>query len=301
MSRYCPGSDSEPILRAAEHWKSVALNSNGSVFEKGNVWTLANFEELEKRYVNQLDTGQGNFFEKLYSQLEHTDPLVKLLAAEMVWFMYLCPSNITKDTKLKNVQIVWNWSGELFPSDSKWLTNEILSGIGSGGPGFLALYWKEFSYFVRVMLAIKRQAEHERESVLADPWGFAEWLQQFEVNEDRQLRHMFLFLLYPDVFERIFGGSHRREIVQSFRAMAPVQSKGHSRLEIDRILFEIRQESQAKYGTKLLDFYAPPLSGVWREDKRQTFLLSWNPSRWDWPSLAEDRLATHEDQYVVDK
>ncbi|MCY4127732.1 MAG: AAA family ATPase [Gammaproteobacteria bacterium] len=299
MSRYCPGSHSEPILRAAEHWKGTGLFSDGSVFDNGSLWTLANLKELEERYVNQLDPREGNFLAKLESQLESSNPPVKLLAAEMIWVMYLCPSNITVETKKKNIQVIWEWSGELFPENSEWISNEILSGIGSGGPGFLALYWKEFSYFVRVMLAIKGQAERERESVLVDPWVFAEWLQQFEVNEYRQLRHMLLFLLFPDVFERIFGGNHRKDIVQSFRGMTSAEFNGLSRLETDHILFEIRQESETMYETKVLDFYVPPLSSVWREDKRQAFLFSWNPNRWDWPSFAEDRLATRDGQFVV--
>ena len=299
MSRYCPGSDSEPILRAAEHWKSVGLNSNGSVFDKGEVWSLANLEELEKRYVNKLDPGQGNFLAKLEGQLKVSDAAVKLLAAEMIWVMYLCPSNITVETKKKNIQIIWEWSSESFPEDSEWVTYEMLNGIGSGGPGFLTLYWKEFSYFVRVMLALKRHAVRERETMLTDPWTFAEWLEQFEVNEYRQLRHMLLFLLFPDVFERIFGGKHRKNIVQNFTGKTPAQVNGLSRLEIDRILFEIRRKSEAKYETKVLDFYVPPLSSVWREDKRQAFLFSWNPNRWDWPTFAEERLATRDSQFVA--
>ena len=299
MSRYCPGSNSEPILRAAEHWKSVGLESDGSVFRNAALWTLSNFGDLEKHYVNQLDSGQGSFLDKLEGQLEGSGPEVKLLASEMVWVMNLCPLNITPDTKKKNIRMIWEWSRESFPNDSEWIGDSMLDGIGSGGPGFLTLYWKEFSYFIRVMLAFKGQSEKERESLLTNPWEFAEWLELFEANEHRQLRYMLLFLLFPDVFERIYGGKHRKKIVQSFTRISSTEVNRLSRLEIDRILLDIRRESEEKYGTKELDFYELPLYDVWREDERKTWLLSWNPKVWVWNTLADERSATRNGHEVV--
>lgn len=299
MSRYYSGTSPEPILKAAAHWKSVGLLSDGSVFNRGEVWTQANLEVLKEHYVDQLDQGQGNFLEKLKSQLEPTAPVVKMLAAEMIWLMYLCPGNIGVPKKKGDIKQIWEWANDPVPVDSEWLTDDALNGIGSGGPGFLTLLWKEFAYLVRVMLAFKVLTKQERESNLRDPWKFAEWLRQIENQEYRQLKHMLAYLLFPDVFERIFGGKDRKKIVRSFRGLSQAQVNDLSSVQIDRILLEIREEGEKKYSAEELDFYERPLSSVWREGERQTWLLSWNPKLWEWASLADERLATHSGSEVV--
>ena len=54
MSRYCAEMETESILLAAEHWKTVALLKNGSVFSSGLLWTLSNLEELDQHFVANL-------------------------------------------------------------------------------------------------------------------------------------------------------------------------------------------------------------------------------------------------------
>jgi len=58
MSRYCGEKIVEPILRAAQHWKEVALRTDGSVFDAGALWSLPNLEALNRRFVNQPDEGE---------------------------------------------------------------------------------------------------------------------------------------------------------------------------------------------------------------------------------------------------
>ena len=120
MSRYCGEKKVEPILRAAQHWKDVGLLSDSSVFDRGAVWALPNLEALDQHFVNQPDEGEGNFYDKLEAQLEPTEPGVKQLAAEMLWLMLLCPSNIGESKKREGIKSIWEWSGESFPVDSAW-------------------------------------------------------------------------------------------------------------------------------------------------------------------------------------
>ncbi len=88
MSRYCGNKNAEPILNAGEHWKKVAL------------------------------LGEGNFFEKLQTRLETTEPEVKQLASEMLWLMLLCPDNIGAPKKRSGAKTIWDWSAEPFPQDN---------------------------------------------------------------------------------------------------------------------------------------------------------------------------------------
>ena len=299
MSRYCGEKQVEPILKAAEHWKNVALLSEDSVFDKGEIWNSEHLEALDHHFINQPDAGEGNFYEKLEAQLEPTGVGVKQLAAEMLWLMLLCPSNIGESKKREGIECIWEWSEEVFPEDSEWIKDDVLGGVGSAGTSFNTNRWRELVFFIRAMIAFKRLTGQERNNLLSDGWAFAQWLEQVPECDARQLRHMFLFLLFPDDFERIFGGADRRRIVRTFSGKSAAQVRNLSALEIDRNLLEIRKQKEEEYGTKELDFYVTPLRDLWGDARVRTWLFSWNPSNWEWESIADDREATHEGRTVT--
>lgn len=211
MSKYNPHFNTEPIHQAAEYWKKHALLSDGSVFTENSLWRLEYFNELDKYFINQLDAGEGNFFEKLEFQLDSTQPEVKQLAAEILWVMLLCPSNIGEEKKRENIKTIWDWSGVPYPDNSEYLKDEILIGMGSSGTSYNTSRWRELIYFIRMMINFKNLTQDERSRLLSDGWVFDEWLEAIPENETRQFRHMILFLLFPDNFERIFGGTDRRQ------------------------------------------------------------------------------------------
>ena len=84
MSRFIPDRDINPILRAAEHWKRVGLENQGSVFDEQPVWTVENLAALQTHFVENLDYGEGNFLGKLKAQLQQAPPGAKKLMAEML-------------------------------------------------------------------------------------------------------------------------------------------------------------------------------------------------------------------------
>jgi hypothetical protein len=59
--------------------------------------------------------------------------------------------------------------------------------------------------------------------------------------------------------------------------------------EIDRKLLELRQRLEKEAGTQI-DFYEGELRNRWqRKPEIRSWLLSWNPERWRWESLAAAR------------
>ena len=155
MSRYTDLAFLEPVLRAAERWRDEALIGDNSVFTNRTLWSLENLRLLEEYYVNNPDDGEGTYYDKLEGQLRDASSEIKQLAAEMMWVMMLAPSNITAKTKLNSVRTIWEWSQVEFPQDSELLTNEVLVGIGSGGVGYNTNSWREFVFFIRMMLLFK--------------------------------------------------------------------------------------------------------------------------------------------------
>lgn len=299
MSRYCGETNPGILLEAAEHWRLNGLIADGSIFTEKSLWKIENFEALERYFIKQPDEGEGTFFDKLAAQLEETATEVKQLTAEILWVMFLCPSNIGAAKKKEGIQIIWSWSEEPFPEDSPWLKDDVLKGIGSSGTAYNTNRWRELAFVIRVMIALKKLRRSDREALLGDGWAFASWMEEIPECDSRQFRHMTLFLLFPDEFERIFGGVDRRKIVVAFSGKTKAKVNKLSALEVDKELLTIRQEQEQSYDTTELDFYRPPLKDIWSETKSATWLLSWNPNNWHWESLKEDRRATHQGRTVT--
>ncbi|WP_041674903.1 McrB family protein [Ramlibacter tataouinensis] len=267
MARYCGEVNVGPILDAAALWRDVALLGQGSVFVKErSVWTLEALAALDEFYVQRPDEGEGGFHEKLKAQVEPAGPTAIQLAAELMWVMYLCPRKISAAKKRQTIQTIWGWSGDIFPADSPWLKEEVLSGIGSAGPGFNQNQWRELVFVIGLVTQFKRLSADEQRGLLADPWRFDAWVSVLPDADSRQFRHMVLFLLFPDVFERFFGQTDRRAVATHFSARDKRVVARLSNLELDRELWEIRQAVERQEGRTDLDFYLPPLRDRWKSE-----------------------------------
>ncbi|UTA47452.1 AAA family ATPase [Simiduia sp. 21SJ11W-1] len=287
MARYCGEMETQSKFAATSQWRERCLLAGQSVLGEGPLWTLENARGLDRYFVNNLETGDGDFYEKLEAQLSGGAPAINQLAAEMLWFMQLCPSNITAGKKRETIARVWSWSGQSLNIEQPLLAEAVLDGIGSAGTSFNTNRWRELVYFIQFAKAFFALEVEERKNLLSDPWAFAEWLQRLPENESRQLRHMLLFLLFPDQFERIFGGADRRQIATAFSGRAKRAIRALSAMELDKLLLEIRTEQAQELGTEKLDFYVPPLRGMWRDSEQAHWLLSWNPKNYSWPELPE--------------
>lgn len=83
MARYNPNHDSTPIHTAAGAWSKRCLLEDGSILmEELKLWTPALIDELDRRFVQNIDEGEGDFFEKLKSQLSAGSAECRQLMAE---------------------------------------------------------------------------------------------------------------------------------------------------------------------------------------------------------------------------
>ena len=266
MSRYCGETDTTLILEASDRWRNEALLGDGSVFTNKHLWTESNLEELNRFFVQNMDDGDEKFLKKLESQLEPTTPASKQLAAEMIWLMYLCPSSLTASHKRDVVQKIWSWSGEVLSQSTPMLGEDFLNGIGSAGPGFNLNLWRELVFFINFMRRFKALSVSEKNRLLADGWVFADWLKDVPDSQARQLRHMLLFLMFPDEFERIFGQNDRRAVVKALSGTDTRTINKLEPIELDRLLRETRRKLEEEYGTTKLDYYEQPLRSRWKTE-----------------------------------
>ena len=301
MSRYVGKSTAGHIITAAQRWRERCLYNGNSVLSDKHLWTLENIEALEQYFVNNLDEGKGDFFTKLENQLAPTSPEVKQLAAEMMWLMLLCPRNITPGKKLESIQKIWSWAGEPLDTSQTFLTEENLVGIGSAGTSFNTNRWRELVYVINVCKRLISQSLEQQKDLFNEGWEFAKWLEQVEGTESRQFRHMLLYMLFPDQFECIFGGTDRRKIATVFSGWTSRQISNLTALELDKKLHEIRTEQERDLGSSELDFYEPPLFELWRDRPPKHWLFTWNPNLWSWNSLSENMAKLRRGVPVIDR
>lgn len=266
MSRYCGDRNTKPILDAARHWRDHALLNGGSVFTDRRLWIPSSIAALDTHFVQRPSVASEKFLTKFERQLEPVDAASKQLASEMIWLMYLCPSSLTPTHKRKTVQTVWDWSGEPFPADSQWMSEETLAGIGSAGAGFNQNQWRELVFLITLVQYFHLLEGEEQRRIAHDPWAFDEWLTQVPDSEARQLRHMLLYLLFPDDFERVFGQSDRRAILRHFSHRDRKALNRMNAIEIDRELRDVRRRLESERSTTDLDYYLPPLVDEWKEE-----------------------------------
>lgn len=264
MSRYTGKEQAEQILNAASEWRQRCLIDGLSLFSNKNLWNSQYLAEIERDVVQSQLELEGNFMHRLKEQLTSVSPEAKQLAAEMLWLLFLCPSNISARTKREQITTIWELADEQLNTDSRMLQDDVLSGVGSAGTGFNTFRAREFAYLTNVLKALLVQPSAERAARLSDGFAFAEWLNVIPENASRQFRHMLMFMLFPDDFERVFSSNDRRIIIRAFK---PQHKEELSAVAMDRALLEIRREQEEKQKSKQLDFYMPPLSEIWQKSE----------------------------------
>lgn len=291
MSRYNPHHQVEPIYDAARQWRERSLSADHSVLsESKTLWTSALLDELDQRFVQNIDEGEGDFLTKLRTQLSAGSPDCRQLMAEMLWLMLLFPTNIGTARKRETVCEIWSWSGEAMEETHPLLGDPVLEGIGSGGIAYNTQRWREIVFLIGALRDYKRRDAASRAAMLDDPWAFSSWLSGRPDANHRQLIHILPHLLFPDTFERISSGPEKRQIITGFSGTPAKEVKEWDYAKVDRALLELRRRLEQEHGSDI-DFYQDEFVAEWKTQTRH-WLLSWNPSKWTWETLAADKATT---------
>lgn len=219
MAVYTAHADSDKTLAAARSWRERCFLSDGSLFSQENLWTAENLHALQRVFVDNRLQGPDKFYIKLERQLRDAGPEVQKLAAECLWLLLLFVSSEGFSTALKRERIGELWAltrKEL--GDSDLLSDQALEGIGWPGTAFLTLLPDELRFLIDPMLAWKTLADGEQHTLVADdtPWAFCRWVTSRPAGDRRIFRHILLYLLYPESFERICSRKHKRDVYDAF-------------------------------------------------------------------------------------
>lgn len=260
---------SQTVLDAAARWRDRCLQADGSILSDRPLWTPENLAHLDRYFLQNLETGQGSFMSKLQEQLAPAPAPAKQLAAELIWILYLTPSEtaLKGGTKRLHIRRVWEWSGERLPEAERELA-VLNEGVANPGPGFHNHKWREFAFAIEFVRAWKALPPRERGRIIVDAWTFAAWVDAQPASAGRQFRHMLLYLLFPDHFERVVTSSHKERIARAFleRFEMGADAVDYSdRTAVDRAIYDLRPRLEETYGTGELDFYVEPLRHQWLE------------------------------------
>ena len=270
MARRTKNQSFEPVITAAQEWVRNCLIADNSVFASGPLWTPRNVAEVRSAFVDHPDEGKDDFSTKLKGQMASASPSAKRLMAEMVWVLLLFPSNIKVSTKRKQVGDLWSMSGEALAEGQLLLSDDVLAGIGSGGPGFNTHRWREMVFLISLVGDLKKRPAGERQKLMSEYEAFVDWIAQVPQEGHRQLRHMLRYFCSPDRVERMSSNRERWAVLVGFGVALEKDVKKWSDQKLDDALFALRKSLQDANPSEVLDFYEDPLRDRWHAQDQET-------------------------------
>ncbi len=259
MSRFNPHHPGAArVFDAAESFKTrCLLDQNSLLIDNQPLWTVEHLNVLIKMYVNQPDLGQGGFYDKLASQLAGCQSLDVALMAEIFWIVQLGATNLRAPTKARAIERIWNINPpEPFPGNSPFLAKEVLSGVGSAGPGYNQYMWMEMAFAIEAFAEFLAKPLTDREALLSDGVEFSRWLDSIPSGRGRQFYHVLCHVLFPDAFERIFSQSNKNKAARAHKIWT--SSFSENRADMDIALLELRKRLELKYPGQV-DYYSKPV------------------------------------------
>jgi 5-methylcytosine-specific restriction protein B len=260
MARFSE-TDTTKIYQAADLFRSKCLLGDGSLlFDDAAVWRPDMLDRIHKVFVATPDEGDRSFIVKFKDQVGQAGQEVVRLAAEILCVYFLFPSNVGGTRKRQVVSEILGWVGDTLP-ETHLISGAFAHGIGSGGQGYNTRRPFEIAFLIDFVIAWKKLPAEQQASTAADPWLFKDLVDSVEDAESKQLRHMLLHLLFPDHFERIASGNHKRRVIKSFSGLVASEPENE-----DRAILAVRQELEKLLPNKRLDFYWSPLVEAWYDD-----------------------------------
>ncbi|HET7230828.1 MAG TPA: P-loop NTPase fold protein [Longimicrobium sp.] len=279
------------IYKVAEGWKAACLVNDHSIFTPGRErWTPRNITALRSAFTDNPLQGTLSFDEKFQQQLQDQPPDVKLLAAEMLWVLFLFARRaLSPERKRELITKVGAWSGRPIDPASYYLSDAILAGIGNAGTAFNTQRDHELEGLIDAVLALKGVG---RKLEQMPPDAAAELLDGVPKAVRRNIRNILLHLLYPEDFERIASSSHKQRIVRAFARLLPEGERPASKpmTAVDRQLRMIRSRLEEENPGQPVDFFESPFREQWIEPKETAGGSSGSPGQPAAPRLTKDEV-----------
>jgi 5-methylcytosine-specific restriction protein B len=216
-----PYPSAQPVYAMAQRWRDRCLLDELSLFTDERVSTSDNADILVRDFVEQPDLGKDNFLTKLRGQLSATPPPAVRLAAELLYVHLLIARSTTigGTKKAALVQDVLSLAGgdHDMPTECAAALN---SGLLSPGRGYNSYRWRQYGYLIRMVAAVTRLPESDRQRAVTDPRTLVALLDDLEEDGGAIQRFSLEHLLFPDVFAPVVSREHRQQILSTWPDLA---------------------------------------------------------------------------------
>jgi 5-methylcytosine-specific restriction protein B len=258
--------DTTQIFAAADEWRDRCLVQGLSLlWPERQVWSGQNLKRFKACFIDRPDTSKDKGFEeKFQAQLSPEDDDVTRLACELLFVYFLFPTSVGASRKEELIRNVAGWKGIEIPEGAPQFRC-FATGIGDPGLVFNTGRPNELTYLARFAIALSEKSAEERASLLAEHKRARELLDELaedhreEFNRPPQLRHIILYLLFPDDYERIASEGHKARIAEAFSELLDKDEPD----DVDDRLKAIRDKLQQYLPAQDLDFYWAPLRECW--------------------------------------
>ncbi len=265
--------DVEVTYQVAAEWVDRALVKDDSLFTPGKaLWTKELLGELHTRFLNRREGGEGNFLQKMKTQLADSPPDVYQLMGEVMYVFYLILISPGGALKLHHIQEVLGWSPQpALLSERKELVAALNNGLINPGA---ALNWSLFQFgtIIETIEHWKELAPAERARLVNDPWAFkgfvfdCKFKSNLMVNNQNtgdMARHLLLHIIFPDIFESI--SRRDKEGITKSKAFAPFFD--HREVDVDRKVQQIRQRLEGGLAPENFNFYDDNIRKYWKPNR----------------------------------
>jgi len=267
MAKIIPDRDIEPVLSAAKYWINNCLINDESVFGQAALWNSKNIEKVRAAFVDHPDFGDDDFVTKLVNQMKQSDELAQKLMSEILWALLLFPSNIKASTKRRQIKLIWSLSNTELADSNPMLSDEVLRGIGSGGPAFNNYRPDELEFLIGITQNLKSLSVKTRQDIFSNYDRFCEWMEDVPQQGNRQYRHMLRYFAFPEQVERMSSNRDRRNILEAYNVASSILLRDWSDKELDMGLRALRDQLEKTYPSQILDFYFSPLRERWTNEQ----------------------------------
>lgn len=268
MSRVAE-QDLSSIFEIAQQWKKQSLLGGKSlIWPDDTIWTVPNLDNFKTFFIDVPDTSsEKNFLQKFEEQLAKADDNVTRLSCDLLLVYFLFPTSVSRAKKIEVIREVASWK-KLTIDDKVPAFRGFWSGVGDPGLTYNTGRPNELTYLARFAIEILAKEETDRAALLDDHVRLRELLEGLaedhreEFSRPPQMKHIILYLLFPDHYERIASEGHKGRIVDAFEDVIEDPKPDH----VDDRLKAIRDRLESWLPGEDLDFYWKPLRGCWYID-----------------------------------
>jgi 5-methylcytosine-specific restriction protein B len=220
------------------------------------IWSTANLQQFKACFIDRPDTSKDkNFEQKFKAQLATENQDVTRLACELLFVYFLFPSSVNRPRKSGLIREVASWKN--IEIDEKAPRFDCFdSGIADPGLVYNTGRPYELTYLARFAIAVAERPVAERTPLLQDHVRTRQMLDDLaethreEFGRPPQLRHILLYLLFPDDYECIASEGHKARLCEAFSEIID----GNAPEDIDDHLKAIRLKLQQFLPDDKLDF-----------------------------------------------